>query len=157
MSPKIGTSIGVMHYLPASLRPIDLVRMAVNVVESQGLHVALTGDHGVRRIVSGGWTAEGRRAQVSLFGALCLVLQPPRSSEVDAGAVEALRSSPTWATGLAHGFAGEVEGSWLERFDRRLYLEGLRAGHLIFGEVTKECAACGVRRGRADGECQACG
>jgi hypothetical protein len=156
LSPKIGTSVGVRAYLSPSLRPLDLVRMAANVVEAQGLHVAIDGEHGVQRDAAG-WAAERRRKQVSLFGAICLVLQPTGSSEVEAGAAEALNTSPTWVTGLAHGFAGEVDGSWLERFDRGLYLEGLRAGHLIFGEITRECPSCGGRRGRADEECAACG
>jgi hypothetical protein len=158
MSPKIGTSVSVKHYLPASLRPLDLVRMAANVLEAQGLHVALDGTHGVgRNAVTGGWASDRRRAQVSLFGAICLVLQPSQSSEIDAGVAEALNMSPPWVTGLGHGFAGEADAAWLERFDRRLYLAGLRAGHLLFGELTKECADCGERRGRGDELCPVCG
>jgi hypothetical protein len=159
LSPKIGIRVDVGAYVAASMRPVDRVRMAVNVVESQGKYIALDGEHGVdRHGMTGGWVANGRQhpRRVSLLGAICLVFQPPQALAVEEGAAEALEVSETWVAGLADGFLGEISVAHLARPSRELYKVGLRAGHLLFAEVTSECAECGARRYRRDDRCAVC-
>lgn len=159
MSPKIGIAFDARPYAAHSLRPLDRARMAVNVVESQGMRIALDGEHGVgRHGLTGGWVADGRQhpRRVSLLGAICIVCQPPMSLAVEEGVAEALETSEDWVAGLAHGFLGEVDNEQLRRPSRELYLVGVRAGHLLFAETTVECTACGTRRYRQDGPCRIC-
>ena len=157
MSPKIGIVVDVRPYAAASGRPIDRARVAVNVVESQGMRIALEGDHGVSRGFTGGWSADGRQhpRRLSLLGAICFVFQPLGGGDVvEDGAVEALETSRDWVIGLADGFRGDISVPQLAFPSRRLYEVGLRAGHLIFAEVTVECAECGERRYRRDEHCR---
>jgi hypothetical protein len=159
LSPKIGIVVDARPYLPASMRSIDRVRMAVNVVESQGKAIALDGEHGVdRHGMTGGWVANGRQhpRRVSLLGAICIVFQPPQALAVEEGAAEALEVSAAWVAGLADGFVGEVTVPHLTKLNRELYKVGLRAGHLLFAEVTVECPECGARRYRRDERCSVC-
>lgn len=159
MSPKIGMALDARPYVARSLRPIDQVRMVANVVESQGMRVALDGEHGVgRHRITGGWIADGpyRPRRVSLLGAVCLVMQPPMSLTVEDGALEALDVSEGWLTGLWHGFHNEADVLLLGGPCRALYLDGVRAGHLLFAEMTIECEACGERRHRSDVVCRGC-
>jgi hypothetical protein len=158
LSPKIGLVIDARPYAAASLRPIDKARMAVNVVESQGMRIALDGEHGVgRNGMTGGWVADGRQRprRVSLLGAICVVMQPMMALACEEGAAEALEVSEDWVAGLADGFLGEINSDQLRRPSRELYLVGVRAGHLLFAEVTVECAECGMRRYRRDERCGA--
>lgn len=159
MSPKIGIKVDISPYAAASMRPIDRVRMAVNVVESDGKRIALDGTHGVGRgSITGNWVADGlqRPRRVSLLGAICLVMQPPIATVVEDGVVEALEMPADWVAGLADGFVGEINVALLGRVTRDRYEVGLRAGHLLFAEVTVECAECGERRYRRDERCPAC-
>jgi hypothetical protein len=159
LSPKIGLSVDLRPYAAASMRPLDRVRMAVNVVESDGKRIALDGTHGVgRHGMTGGWIADGlqRPRRVSLLGAICLVFQPPEATVVEAGVAEALEMPEDWVAGLADGFVGEINVAHLVHKSRARYEVGLRAGHLLFGEVTIECAECGTRRYRRDDRCSAC-
>jgi hypothetical protein len=152
-------SINVRDYAATSLRPIDRVRMAVNVVTSQGMRIAIDGVHGVgRHGMTGGWIADGRQhpRRVSLLGAVCLVCQPIEALVVEEGVAEALDVHEIWVQGVADGFLGEVNDRALRLPTRELYLVGLRAGHLLFAEVTVECAECGTRRALGDGECALC-
>lgn len=159
MSPKIGMKLDARPYAATSLRPLDRVRMAINVVESQGMRVTLDDDHGVgRHKITGGWIADGpyRPRRVSLLGAICLALQPMSGDTVEGGAACALEVSADWLWGLWDGFQNGVQVSILQGPAGELYLDALRGGHMVFAEVTTECPECGERRHRREHECHAC-
>lgn len=160
MSPRIGTTLvlGPHAQLAAARRPIDRVRAAVAVVEGQGIHVRAGAEHNVgKHEVTHGWVIDRpRRRSVSIVGAICLAMQPVDGDEVEDAAASALECSADWLSGLRDGWEGDAQTTLLDGASRSLYLDGVRAGHLLFGEVTIECEACGARRYRVGPRC-ACG
>jgi hypothetical protein len=166
VSPKIGILIDTRKYAAASLRPLDRARMAVNVVESQGMRVALDlDDHGVRSVIGGGWVAASRYSprRVSVLGAICIVFQPSLrtplttiASDLEPAAATALDVAPVWLAGMRDGLDGQADAGPLGDLRRALYLDGLRAGHLLFAELTVECSECGGRRYHREQRCSAC-
>ena len=160
MSPKIGMRFKVGGYATVTRRPLDRARVAVNVVEAQGMRVVLDGEHGVgQHAITRGWVAEGPHhpRRVSILGAVCLAWQPQEGPTVEAGALEALDVSPDWLRGLWDGFHAGADVEQLTGPSRELYLDGLRAGHLLFAELTTECRECGKRRHKNAPICRGCG
>lgn len=160
VSPRISTRLNAGVFLVPSRRPLDRVRVAVNVVESQGMRVDLGGEHGVgQHSVTRAWIADSayRPRRLSILGALCYVNQPQAGPDLEHGACEVLEdASPDWVRGLWDGFHGGADLALLAGPSRELYLDGLRAGHLVFAEITVECPECGERRHRRDEICRGC-
>jgi hypothetical protein len=161
MSPKIGIVIDTRGYImPSSLRPLDRLRAACNVAETEGKRIRFDGAHGVaRHSVTGGWfalnTLDPRR--VSPLGAALLVAQPNRKDDdIIAATAEALNASVDWVWGMWDGFENVVQTGRLQGPSKDVYQYGLRAGHLLFGELTVECIECGERRYRRDLTCHTC-
>lgn len=157
VSPRISAGIDITGWVPRSLRPLDRVRAAVAIVEAQGLKLSLQREHGVgRHQVTGSWVAEGpyRPRRVSLAAAVCLVLQP-EGLEPEDGAAAALDVAAEWVSGMLDGWDGDAHVEPLQGAAREHYLDGLRAGHVLFAELTSECGGCGGRSYGKD-SCRAC-
>jgi hypothetical protein len=155
----MGLDVGA--WTPRSQRPIDKLRAAVRAVEDQGLRICLDCDHGVgRHAVTGGWVADTpyRPRRVSLAGAVCLVLQPAQGLVVEEAAAAALDVAWEWFLGALDGWQADPYGqaSALVGASREHYRDGLRAGGVLFAELTIECSACGARRYHQDPKCGAC-
>lgn len=162
MSPKIGTTVGLAPFAQAAeaATPIDLVRAAVRICEAQGIRVgaaASIGHNVGRHEITRGWVVDGPRRVISLAGAVCVALQPLDGEEVEDAAAIALEASWPWLCGLWDGWEGDAQTTMLTGMARPLYLDGVRAGHLLFGEMTVACARCGLRRFTADAVCGNCG
>lgn len=158
LSPKIGMGVNVSGWAPRTARAIDRLRATVATIEGQGMKLSVQREHGVgRHAATGGWVADGpyRPRRVSLAGAVCLALQPPQGLGPEDGAASALDVAPEWMLGVLDGWDGEAQVEPLQGAAREHYLDGLRAGHLIFAELTAECQGCGTRLYRQD-SCRAC-
>lgn len=161
MSPRIGMGLGLWPFAEAAsaMRPLDRARAAVLVVEAQGIRVAVGEEHNVgKHEVTHGWVIDRPQLRtVSLVGAICLALQPVDGDEVEDGAAAALECSVDWLAGLRDGWESDAQTTLLTGASRELYLDGVRAGHLLFGEMTVECRECGERRYVRVESCLACG
>lgn len=147
MSPKIGVGLDIAGVAPRSDRPADKIRAALQLVRAQGFRLAL-GEDGVGRDVrTGGWVADSpyRPRRVGLAGAICLALQPLEGRQADEGAAAALDVSWDWLLGVLDGWDGEAQTTLLEAASRALYLDGIRTGHVLFAECSRECDRCGAR------------
>lgn len=159
----IGLVVDVGKFLPRSTRPRDQLRAAIEIVEAQGVHLCVGGcdEHGVyRHPVTGGWAVDCPKHPrlVTLAGAVCLAFQPQGMGEFSRDVIEmaasTLDTSADWIRGLLDGWECEARPTILAGPTRRLYLDGVRAGHLLFGEFTIECPSCGTHRYRKERDCR---
>lgn len=149
MSPKITTSISLVGLAPASDRPLDILRAAFRMALEQGLRVRAQEEPGVELAIGGAWRATHHRREVNLVGAVAMALQPiPTSKEEgpDVAAARALGVTWMWVLGAVDGWACDPNAQLLTGADRDAYLVGLRAGGLLFAEMTIECPVCEKRR-----------
>lgn len=144
VSPKIGVAVSLAA---VSDRPAGRLRAAVRLVEAQGIRVSpgISARVVARHQLTGSWRLESRQQPraVSPLGAACLAFQPLDGAEVEDGAAVALEASWDWLAGVSDGFEGQASTILLAGASRELYLDGVRVGHLLFGELHIECPECG--------------
>lgn len=161
MSPRIGTTITLAQLVPASDRPLDILRAACRIAIAQGLRIRAQEESGVALAELGvGWRTTHHRREVNLAGAVVMARQPEplsREDQADVVAARVLDVTWMWVLGAVDGWSNEPNPQLLTGVDRDVYLLGVRAGGLVFAELTIECPCCGDRRLPLDDDCSCTG
>jgi len=156
LSPKSIASVSLLGLTPASDRPLDILRAAFRLALQQGLRVRAQEEPGVELAMGGAWRATHHRREVNLVGAVAMALQPiPTSREegADVAVARALGVTWTWVLGAVDGWGCDPNAQLLTGPDREAYLDGVRAGGLLYAEMTIDCPACETRRLPVDDDC----